>query len=114
MERAEISVSGLVQGVGFREGVRRIAWNLGLAGHVKDLDDGTVEIVCEGPQARITDLIERARALAPPVYVDDMQIKYADAQGPEKFDLIRGDLAREMAYGFMYMYSPFWSRDLDD
>lgn len=78
------------------------------------MDDGTVEIVCEGPQARITELIERARALEPPVDVHDMQIKYADAEGLKKFNLICSDLAHEMAYGFMYMYSPFWSRDLDN
>lgn len=50
--RRRVIVSGRVQGVFFRDGARREAERLGLAGWVRNRDDGTVEAVFEGePQA---------------------------------------------------------------
>lgn len=42
-------VSGMVQGVGFRYFVRRVAARLGLAGWVRNLEDGRVEALADGP-----------------------------------------------------------------
>jgi acylphosphatase len=42
-----------VQGVGFRYTVEKIAMDLGLVGWVKNLPDGRVELVCEGPKEKI-------------------------------------------------------------
>jgi len=41
-------ISGIVQGVGFREFVRRHALDLGIGGYAENLDDGRVEVVAEG------------------------------------------------------------------
>lgn len=41
-------VSGVVQGVGFRWFVERVANNLGLVGYVRNLYDGSVETYAEG------------------------------------------------------------------
>ena len=46
--RLEATVSGQVQGVGFRYWTRSEAVPLGLTGYAKNLDDGRVEIVAEG------------------------------------------------------------------
>lgn len=43
-----IIVSGRVQGVGFRAWAAREAARLGITGFVRNLPDGTVEIVAEG------------------------------------------------------------------
>lgn len=48
MIRAKIIVSGMVQGVGFRFAVRNNVKPLKITGHVKNLEDETVEIVVEG------------------------------------------------------------------
>jgi acylphosphatase len=53
-----IIFSGSVQGVGFRWRAERCAKTLGLGGFVKNLPDGTVEAVVDGPEARIALFIE--------------------------------------------------------
>lgn len=54
-------VRGRVQGVGFRWFAARQAQRLGLRGFARNLDDGSVEIVVQGPEAAVEEL---ARALA--------------------------------------------------
>lgn len=53
---AHFLVSGLVQGVGFRAATRRQAELLGLDGFARNLSDGRVEVVAEGPSAAIEQL----------------------------------------------------------
>ena len=48
-ERKTILYSGRVQGVGFRWSVQRELGGLGLTGYVRNLADGRVEVVLEGP-----------------------------------------------------------------
>ena len=64
MKRAEIAASGLVQGVGFYH-IRALAVRLHPTGRVKNLDDGMVEIVCEGSQGDIDALLEGVRSMKP-------------------------------------------------
>jgi acylphosphatase len=49
-------VSGMVQGVGFRFFAIRLAERLGLAGFVKNLRDGRVEVYAIGPSAALAAL----------------------------------------------------------
>ena len=57
-------VRGRVQGVGFRWFVMGVAQHLGLQGYVRNLPDGTVEVVARGtPEA--VDELERALARGP-------------------------------------------------
>ena len=56
--RVHVWVSGQVQGVGFRFSTCQIAHMLGLGGWVRNLGDGRVEAVFEGPAAAV------ARAVA--------------------------------------------------
>ena len=57
LERAHVRVSGQVQGVFFRDSTRRKAEELGLAGWVKNLPDGKVEAVFEGPSQSVREMI---------------------------------------------------------
>ena len=54
-------VRGRVQGVGYRYFVRRAAASLGITGYAKNLADGSVEVVAEGPDDRLADLEGRLR-----------------------------------------------------
>jgi acylphosphatase len=57
-------VQGRVQGVGFRWFVMRECSRLQLAGYVRNLADGSVEVVARGPDAELT-LLERALSRGP-------------------------------------------------
>ena len=56
--KAEITVSGLVQGVGFRYFVYSKAQNLELNGYTKNLFTGKVETVVEGEKYLVEELID--------------------------------------------------------
>jgi acylphosphatase len=49
-------VTGQVQGVFYRATTESQASRLGLAGWVRNLPDGRVELVAQGPRARVTEL----------------------------------------------------------
>jgi acylphosphatase len=53
MSTMHVRVAGLVQGVGFRWFVRERARRLGLSGWVRNLPDGSVEVVAEGDHAQL-------------------------------------------------------------
>ena len=57
MIRRRVVVRGRVQGVGFRWFVRERARALGLAGWVRNLDDGLVEFEVEGEAAALAELM---------------------------------------------------------
>ena len=56
-ERLEASVSGSVQGVGFRWFVQRNAQRLALTGWTANEPDGSVTVVAEGPPAALDELV---------------------------------------------------------
>jgi acylphosphatase len=63
--RRRFRAYGTVQGVGFRDFVRRRARSLDLSGYVRNLPDGTVELEVEGPGAAVAALCA-AVAAGPP------------------------------------------------
>ena len=64
--RQRFSVTGVVQGVGFRPFVHRIASELGLAGFVGN-DSGAVFLEVQGGRARLDEFGRRLRDEAPPL-----------------------------------------------
>jgi acylphosphatase len=52
-------IRGRVQGVGFRYFAQREAEELGLAGYVRNLDDGRVEVYAIGPEKKLSELAGR-------------------------------------------------------
>ncbi|MBM5799338.1 MAG: acylphosphatase [Cyanobacteria bacterium K_DeepCast_35m_m2_023] len=55
-ERWRLTVSGRVQGVGYRQATLGEAQLLGLGGWVRNCPDGTVQIEAEGPVVQLNDL----------------------------------------------------------
>src|ERR1700739_2383418 len=64
--RQHFTVTGVVQGVGFRPFVHRIATELGLAGFVGN-DSGAVFLEVQGERARVDEFARRLGAEAPPL-----------------------------------------------
>ena len=56
MPTVHLLVTGRVQGVGFRWFVRVAGRRLGLAGWVRNCDDGSVEIAASGPDDKLDEL----------------------------------------------------------
>ena len=56
-ERVTVFVRGHVQGVGFRWWTRARALELGLVGYARNLDDGRVEVLAQGPTEAIDRLV---------------------------------------------------------
>jgi acylphosphatase len=59
--RRRLVVRGRVQGVWYRESCREVAERLGVTGHVRNLGDGTVEVVAEGSPAAVDRLVDWCR-----------------------------------------------------
>ena len=71
-------ISGRVQGVGFRESMTREAKRLGVSGWVRNLRDGRVEAVADGPAAEA--LIAWARSGPPAAEVTELRIAEVNGQ----------------------------------
>ncbi|MGD0464887.1 MAG: acylphosphatase [Tepidisphaeraceae bacterium] len=56
--RRECRFSGRVQGVGFRYTVTNLAMQYDVGGYVRNLPDGRVEVVMEGPDEEMDNLLE--------------------------------------------------------
>jgi len=101
LQRAEITVHGDVQIVGYRYAVRRTATKLKIQGCVQNMLDGTVKIIAEAPKNTIAKFIETIQLKEPPINVEHIETKYTKPPGRFKFFTIKyGDLAEEMTEGF--------------
>jgi len=82
--RIKLTVSGIVQGVGFRPFIYRAAVKHGLVGYVQNRGDAGVEVLLEGAQASIERFMEDLTAKKPPLARID-QIKRAELTGPNQY-----------------------------
>lgn len=78
--RAQITVTGLVQGVGFRWFVQKRATELNLEGFVKNLDDGNVYAEAEGEKTVIEALIEKIKKGPSFSRVKDVNVTWKDPE----------------------------------
>jgi acylphosphatase len=78
---AHVTISGHVQGVGYRANAKRVADRLGLVGWVMNLPDGSVELVAEGTPWHVEEFIEWCRVGPYGAIVEDVAIEKAPAKG---------------------------------
>jgi hydrogenase maturation protein HypF len=84
---SRVSVRGVVQGVGFRPFVYKLARRLGLAGTVRNTSAG-VEIDVEGTTDAVDEFLENLVADAPPLaHIDDVQVDELEPRGVHAFEI---------------------------
>lgn len=76
----KITVSGRVQGVGFRYFIAQIAENFDLNGYAKNLFSGEVEIVAEGREEFLRELIKKAKEGPRNSRVNSCKVEWLDFQ----------------------------------
>ena len=80
-------VRGRVQGVGFREYLRREAERLGVTGWVRNRHDGTVEAMVHGRPDDVAQVLDWMRRGPPAARVTDVQVSEAVGEF-ETFELL--------------------------
>ena len=97
MSRTHITVEGVVQGVGFRPFVYRLALDLHLAGWVLNTS-GSVKIEVEGPADAVATFAQRLRDDAPPLsWIKELRTEAVSPTGAESFE-IHKSTAQEGAF----------------
>lgn len=74
--RAHVTVTGTVQGVGYRYFAYHAARELGLAGWVRNLRTGAVELEVEGPRHEVERYIAELTAGPTAAVVRDVQVEW--------------------------------------
>jgi len=80
-ERAHVYVSGDVQGVFFRDSTREKAEQLGLSGWVKNVPDGRVEVLFEGPSQKVREMVRWCEQGPPHAAVENVDVEFGAARG---------------------------------
>ncbi|HEX3715709.1 MAG TPA: acylphosphatase [Trebonia sp.] len=87
MVRRRLLISGRVQGVFFRDTCRRLAGQYGVNGWVRNLADGRVEAVFEGPAEDVARLVEWSRDGPPAAAVEDVRVQAETPEGISGFQI---------------------------
>jgi hydrogenase maturation protein HypF len=98
-KRHAVAVRGVVQGVGFRPFVFRLAHETGLSGFIGNNTDGvTIEI--EGPEARVREFLERLRTDAPPMArIDSVVVEDRSPSGESEFRIVSSQVLGQVSTG---------------
>lgn len=90
MQRVHFHAAGRVQGVFYRASAEAEARRLGLAGWVRNLPDGRVEAIAEGPTGALEALVAWARRGPAAARVDDLAVTWGEATGEFAGFAVRG------------------------
>ena len=87
--QARLTISGRVQGVGYRDWTITIAHRLSLTGWVRNRVDGAVEVLIVGDDNAVGEMIDACRRGPPMARVDNVDIEPVDLDVlPQGFTLL--------------------------
>lgn len=90
MIRRRVSVSGLVQGVGYRYLARKHAERLAVTGWVRNVSDGTVEVEVQGPPTAVREMLRRLEQGSPESRVTGVAVSDLDLRDDDEgFRIVR-------------------------
>ena len=87
--QARIFILGFVQGVGFRQFVKKNAIKLGLKGYVRNLSDGRVEAVAAGMKENIQKLIKICEKGTFFSDIKSVQVEWEKEEDFSSFEILR-------------------------
>ena len=85
MTRVRVRVRGRVQGVFFRADARERAESLGIAGWIRNAEDGSVEAAFEGDEERVQSMVEWCRRGPAGARVDEVEVEPQEPTGETGF-----------------------------
>jgi len=89
MKTFRVYITGSVQGVFFRKFLEEKANELGLRGFVRNLDDGRIEIIIEGKDDNVKQMLDICEKGNPHTDVKGIQVEELRHQGFEGFKISR-------------------------
>lgn len=89
MKTVKLHISGSVQGVFFRAFIKESADKLDLKGFVRNLDNGKVEVVAEGRDENINQMIEVSKKGPAHADVKNVDVEEINHQGFKEFKTLR-------------------------
>ena len=87
--RAEVRVTGRVQGVWFRQSTKDIATNQGIRGWCRNNPDGSVEAVFEGEAEAVKSVVTWCKSGPELAQVDELRVSWTDPTGEFERFLVR-------------------------
>ena len=85
--RRRVVVQGRVQGVFFRDSLRRLAEREGVSGWARNTSEGTVEAVFEGESDDVERLVSFAKIGPPDAIVEAVNVSQEDPEGLTGFSI---------------------------
>ena len=85
MKTFKVIIIGTVQGVFFRKFVKENADRFGVKGFVRNLEDGNLEIILEGRDKEVLELIEMCKKGPAHSNIKDVKIESMSHQGFDSF-----------------------------
>lgn len=89
MKTLRIYLSGTVQGVMFRKHIEEQANKIGVRGFVRNMEDGRVEVVIEGTDEKVREMLEVCKAGTQHAQVRNIEVNEIKYQGFEGFKVSR-------------------------
>ena len=113
MRRLVATAGGRIQRVGYREHVYNEVFDREISGYVKYLETGEVEIVAEGSEKDLRDLINAINIIQRPFAVRSFTVRWEEATGEyADFEIIRGDIQEELFEWLGYVVNVLHSMDM--
>ncbi|NLA38220.1 MAG: acylphosphatase [Methanomicrobiales archaeon] len=113
MKRFVATARGRIQRVGYREHVYNETFERNISGYVMNLKNGEVEIVAEGSEKDLQDLINKINIIRRPIAVKSFTVRWEEATGEyADFEIIRGDIQEEIFERIDYAGNVLHSMDM--
>ncbi len=88
-----IIVVGVVQGVGFRPFIHRLAYRLGLKGYVRNIGGSEVEIWIEGGNEKIEEFLKKLYVeKPPPAIIEELYVEETTPRNYKEFRILRSSI----------------------